>query len=54
MAWESLRVYQSFEEAIGGPSGYTKTGYALIVDGSDRRAMQDNVAMQQAVGVKHG
>ena len=51
MAWESLRVYQSFEEVIGGPSGYTKTGYALIVDGSDRRALQDNVAMQQAVGV---
>ena len=36
---------------IGGPSGYTKTGYALIVDGSDRHALQDNVAMQQAVGV---
>ena len=51
MAWKSLRVYQSFEEVIGGPSGYTKTGYALIVDGSDRRALQDNVAMQQAVGV---
>ena len=51
MAWESLRVYQSFEEVIGGPSGYTKTGYALIVDGSDRHALQDNVAMQQAVGV---
>ena len=51
MAWESLRVYQNFEETIGGPSGYTKTGYALIVDDSDRRALQDNVAMQQAVGV---
>ena len=51
MAWESLRVYQSFEEIVGGPSGYTKTGYALIVDSADRRALQDNVAMQQAAGV---
>ena len=51
MAWESLRAYQGFEEMVGGPSGYTKTGYALIVNDSDRRALHDNVAMQQAVGV---
>ena len=51
MAWDSLRVYQDFEEIVGGPSGYTKTGYALIVDDSDSQALRDNVAMQQAVGV---
>lgn len=51
MAWESLRVYQGFEEIVGGPSGYTKTGYALIVDAADRQALRDNVAMQQAAGV---
>ena len=51
MAWESLRVYQSFEEVVEGPSGYTKTGYALIVNDSDRQALQDNVAMQQSAGV---
>ncbi len=54
MAWESLRVYRDFEEIVGGPSGYTKTGYALIVDGSDRRALRENVAMQRAIGVNTG
>ena len=52
MAWESLRLYREFEELTGGPSGYVRTGYFLIVDESDRQALEENVAMQRWVGVE--
>ena len=51
MAWESLRVFKEFDEIVGGPSGYTPTGYFLIVGDEDRRALEANVAMQQRIGV---
>lgn len=52
MAWESLRLYREFEELTGGPSGYVRTGYFLIVDESDRQALEENVALQRRVGVE--
>ena len=52
MAWESLRLYKEFEELTGGPSGYVRTGYFLIVDESDRQALEENVALQRRVGVE--
>ena len=51
MAWESLQVYREFDQIVGGSSGYTRTGYLLAVDGADRPALEENVAMQRAVGV---
>ncbi|MEE8301687.1 MAG: FAD-binding oxidoreductase [Candidatus Tectomicrobia bacterium] len=51
LAWESLKVFQNFDAMIGGPSGYTRTGYFLIVNASQREAMQANVAMHKALGV---
>lgn len=51
MAWESLKVLQSFEEQIGCSSGYTRTGYVLIVNAAQREAMAANVAMHKAIGV---
>ena len=51
MAWESLKVFRSFEDVVGSPSGYVKTGYFLIVGQEDRRALEENVAMQRRVGV---
>ena len=36
---------------VGIPSGYTKTGYFVIVGPEDREAMEGNVAMQRSVGV---
>ncbi len=54
MAWKSLRIYKNFEDLTGGASGYTKTGYVLIVSGSDRNALRDNVMMQRAAGVAAG
>ena len=51
MAWESLRVLQAFEETVGGPSGYVRTGYLLIAGEGDRAVLEENVAMQQGLGV---
>jgi glycine/D-amino acid oxidase-like deaminating enzyme len=51
LAWESLKVFRDFDELIGSPSGFVRTGYFMIVDGKDRRALEENVAMQRLVGV---
>ena len=51
LSWDSLPVFRDFQEITGIPSGYTKTGYFIIVGPEDRRAMEENVAMQRSVGV---
>ena len=51
MAWESLAIYREFEDVVGSPSGYTRTGYFLIVDEADRGALEENVAMQRRIGI---
>ena len=51
LAWDSLAIFKEFHETTGVPSGYTKTGYFIIVGPEDRRAMEENVSMQRSVGV---
>jgi sarcosine oxidase subunit beta len=51
LAWKSLELFKNFQELTGTPSGYTKTGYFLIVDQDDRAALEQNVAMQKGIGV---
>ena len=51
LAWKSLELFKNFEEMTGIPSGYTRTGYFLIVDQNDRAALEENVAMQKGIGV---
>ena len=51
LAWDSLAIFKDFHEFTGMPSGYTKTGYFVIVGPEDRDAMLDNVTMQRAAGV---
>ena len=51
LAWDSLAIFRDFDELVDIPSGYTKTGYFVIVGPEDREAMEDNVAMQRSVGV---
>jgi sarcosine oxidase subunit beta len=52
MAWESLAVFKGFHQAVGSPSGYVQTGYALIAGEGDRAPMEENVAMQRGAGVR--
>ena len=54
MAWESLKVFKDFEEIIGSPSGYVRTGWFLIVGHEDRHALETNVAMQKRLGIDTG
>ena len=51
LSWDSLAIFKDFHEIVGIPSGYTKTGYFIIVGPEDREAMEGNVAMQRSVGV---
>ena len=51
LAWESLKLIRDFQEAVGGPSGFVRTGYLLVAGPEDREAMEQNVAMQRAQGV---
>ena len=45
MAWESLKVFSNFEEIVGGPSGFTETGYLVVVKEDDRPGPQHNCAI---------
>ena len=51
LAWKSLELFKNFEDITGMPSGYTQTGYFLIVDQENRAALRENVAMQKRIGV---
>ncbi len=51
LAWDSLAIFRDFEEMTGTPSGYTRTGYFVIVGREDRDALLANVEMQRAQGV---
>jgi glycine/D-amino acid oxidase-like deaminating enzyme len=54
MAWESLKVFSNFNEAVGGPSGFVKTGYLVVVEPEDRSGLEQNIAMQQELGISTG
>ena len=54
MAWESLKVFQDFDQVVGGSSGFVKTGYLVIVEAVDRPGLERNVAMQQDLGIDTG
>lgn len=51
LAWDSLRFFQNFPDLMGSSSGYSKTGYLLIVDQKDQSAMRNNIEMQKELGI---
>ena len=51
MAWESLKVFANFSDVVGGTSSFVQTGYLVVVQGIDRASMEQNVAMQQELGI---
>ncbi|MCE2464820.1 MAG: FAD-binding oxidoreductase [Dehalococcoidia bacterium] len=51
MAWESMKIYRSFPEVVGAEAGYVTTGYLVVVGPQDREAIEQNVAMQQELGI---
>ncbi|MFQ6028852.1 MAG: NAD(P)/FAD-dependent oxidoreductase [Dehalococcoidia bacterium] len=51
MSWESLKVFSNFNEMVGGTSGFVNTGYLVVVENVDRAGLEQNIAMQQDLGI---
>jgi sarcosine oxidase subunit beta len=51
MAQKSLRVFQQFEQIVGGPPVFTHTGMVLVVNQRDRAGLESNVTMQRELGI---
>ncbi len=51
MAWESVKIFANFGDAVGGASGFVKTGYLVVVEGIERAGLEKNVAMQQDLNI---
>ncbi len=52
MALYSLRVFQNFEERVGGECGFTPSGFVAVVDEKDQAGLQANIALQQSLGIQ--
>lgn len=51
MARQSLRIFEHFDDVVGGPPVFTRTGMALIVNERDRAGLEANLAMQRELGI---
>src|SRR3954467_8219031 len=47
MAQKSLRMFEIFEDIVGGPPVFTRTGMILIVNEKDKIGLDANLKMQQ-------
>ena len=52
MAHYSLETFREFEARVGGPAGFTQTGYLVIVDADRRPALERNIGMHQSLGIE--
>jgi sarcosine oxidase, subunit beta len=50
MAAHGLRMYSSFREAVGGDSGFTRTGLLVAAPEAERGALEHNVAVGRGEG----
>ncbi len=51
MAQKSLRVFEHFDDVVGGPPVFTRTGMVLVVNERDRAGLEANVALQRELGI---
>lgn len=51
MALESLRVWQNFDEVVGGDAGFTETGFLMGVQPEDIDDLKANIVLLQSVGI---
>lgn len=52
MALYSLRVFQRFDERVGGECGFRRVGFVVLVEERDRAGLEANVALQRRVGIQ--
>jgi sarcosine oxidase, subunit beta len=51
MAQKSLRVFEHFDDVIGGPPVFTRTGLVVVINEKDKAGLDANLAMQQELGI---
>jgi glycine/D-amino acid oxidase-like deaminating enzyme len=51
MALKGLRIFQNFDDVVGGTCDFRQTGCVIPVGPQDVSSLEANVALQQAVGV---
>src|SRR5262249_55957840 len=51
MAQQSLRLFERFDEVVGGPPIFTHTGMVLVVNERDRAGLEANIALQRELGI---
>lgn len=51
LAQMSLRVYEQFDQVVGGPPVFTRTGLAIVVRQQDLPALQATLKLQQELGI---
>jgi sarcosine oxidase subunit beta len=51
MARLSLRVFEHFDDVVGGPAVFTHTGMVLVVNERDRAGLEANIALQRELGI---
>jgi sarcosine oxidase subunit beta len=51
MALRSLRIFQNFDDVVGGDPGFEQTGFLLAARPEDVDMLKANIALQQAVGI---
>ncbi len=51
MAQKSLRVFEHFEDEVGGPPVFTRTGLIVVVNEKDRAGLEANLTMQRELGI---
>jgi sarcosine oxidase subunit beta len=51
MAQKSLRVFEHFDDVVGGPPVFTHTGMILVVPERDRAGLEANLALQHELGI---
>ncbi|MFQ5689427.1 MAG: NAD(P)/FAD-dependent oxidoreductase [Gemmatimonadota bacterium] len=54
MALYSLRVFENFEERVGGECGFRRTGWLGFVSEEERAGLEANLALQRSVGIRTG
>src|SRR6202521_3876845 len=47
MAQKSLRVFEHFEDVVGGPPVFTRTGLVVVVNEKDRQGLEATREMQR-------
>src|SRR5437868_10565375 len=51
MAQKSLRVFEHFDDLVGGPPVFTHTGMVIVVNEKDRAGLEANLVMQRELGI---